>query len=94
MKDTMDEMIEEFNGTIGAKKGININVTSISGSQTLHEKLTMAAGGDPGAPELPDITTAYPKTALILAEQELLVDLKELFSDAELSKYIPRFIEE
>ncbi|HKL98297.1 MAG TPA: extracellular solute-binding protein [Mobilitalea sp.] len=94
MKDTMDEMIEEFNGTIGAKKGININVTSISGSQTLHEKLTMAAGGDPGAPELPDISTAYPKTALILAEQELLVDLKELFSDAELSKYIPCFIEE
>ena len=69
MRYTMDEMIDEFNGTIGAEKGIIVNVTSISGSATLHEKLTMAANNDPGAPELPDITTAYPKTALILAEK-------------------------
>jgi multiple sugar transport system substrate-binding protein len=54
----------------------------------------MAANGDPGAPALPDITTAYPKTALILAEKDLLVDLDELFSEKELSAYIPRFIEE
>jgi multiple sugar transport system substrate-binding protein len=94
MKNTMDEMIEEFNGTIGAKKGIFISVTSISGSSTLHEKLTMAANGDPGAPALPDITTAYPKTALILAEKDLLVNLDDLFTEKELSAYIPRFIEE
>lgn len=94
MKDTMDEMIEEFNGTVGAKKGIFISVTSISGSSTLHDKLTMAANGDPGAPELPDITTTYPKTAMILADKGLLVNLDNLFSTKELSKYIPRFIEE
>ena len=75
MKNTMDQMIDEFNGTVGAEKGIILNVTSISGSATLHEKLTMAANGDPGAPQLPDITTAYPKTALILAEKGLLVDI-------------------
>ncbi len=94
MKETMDEMIEEFNGTIGQKKGVIINVTSISGSSTLHDKLTMAANGDPGAPELPDITTAYPKTAMILAEKELLVNLDDQFSEKELAKYIPRFLEE
>lgn len=94
MKDKMDELIEEFNGTVGAKNGVIINVTSISGSSTLHEKLVMAANGDPGAPQLPDITTAYPKTALILARKDLLVDLEDLFSDKELSAYIPRFIEE
>lgn len=94
MKTTMDEMIEEFNGTIGLKEGVIINVTSISGSSTLHEKLTMAANGDPGAPVLPDITTAYPKTAIILAEKDLLVNLEEQFTSAELAKYIPRFIEE
>jgi multiple sugar transport system substrate-binding protein len=94
MKETMDEMIEEFNGTIGREKGVIINVTSISGSSTLHDKLTMAANQDPGAPALPDITTAYPKTALILAKKDLLVDLNELFTSEELAKYIPRFIEE
>ncbi len=94
MKDTMDEMVEEFNGTVGLKKGVIINVTSISGSSTLHDKLTMAANGDPGAPELPDITTAYPKTAMILAEKELLVNLDDQFSETELLNYIPRFVEE
>lgn len=94
LKDTMDEMIDEFNETTGAEQGIMINVTSISGSATLHEKLTMAANGDPGAPDLPDITTAYPKTALLLAEKDLLVNLNDYFTPQELSAYIPEFIQE
>ncbi|MFY9593713.1 MAG: hypothetical protein WAQ88_05275 [Caldicoprobacterales bacterium] len=40
MKDTMDQMIDEFNETLGAETGITINVTSISSSSTLHEKIT------------------------------------------------------
>lgn len=94
MKETMDEMIEEFNGTVGEEEGVFISVTSISGTSSLEEKLTMAANGDPGAPALPDITTAYPKTALNLAEKNLLVNLDELFTDKELSAYVPRFIQE
>jgi multiple sugar transport system substrate-binding protein len=94
MKNTMDQMIDEFNATIGAEKGIILNVTSISGSATLHEKLTMAANEDPGAPELPDLTTAYPKTAIILAKKGLLVNFDQLFTEKELSAYVPRFLEE
>jgi len=94
LKETMDEMIDEFNETVGKKEGIIVSVTSISGSATLHEKLTMAVNGDPGAPSLPDITTAYPKTALILAEKGLLANLDEQFTREELSAYIPQFIEE
>lgn len=94
MKNTMDAMIDEFNATVGAKENIIISVTSISGSETLHEKLAMAAAGDPGAPEMPDITTAYPKTALILAKKGLLVNLGEKFTDEELSAYVPQFIDE
>lgn len=94
LKDTMDEMIDEFNETVGKKQGIIVSVTSISGSATLHEKLTMAANGDPGAPPLPDITTAYPKTALILAEKGLLANLDEQFTEKELAAYIPQFIQE
>jgi len=94
MKETMDEMIDTFNNTIGEEKGIIINVTSISGSSTLHEKLIMAAKGDPGATELPDITTAYPKTASIMANENLLLDIGTQFSEKELAKYVPRFVEE
>lgn len=94
MKDTMDQMIDEFNETLGTETGITINVTSISSSSTLHEKITLAVNQDPGAPALPDITTAYPKTAIKLKEKDLLVDLTQYFSDQELSDYILNFIEE
>lgn len=94
LKETMDEMIDEFNETIGAENGIIISVTSISGSSTLHDKLTMAANGDPGAPSLPDITTLYPKTALILFDKGLLADLNQYFTSQELSAYIPEFLQE
>lgn len=94
LKATMDELIDEFNDTVGDREGIIINVTSISGSAAIHEKLTMAANDEPGAPQLPDITIAYPKTALQLAEKDLLTDLDQLFSDEELAAYVPQFIEE
>ncbi|MDD3168608.1 MAG: extracellular solute-binding protein, partial [Eubacteriales bacterium] len=94
MKETMDSMVDEFNETLGSEKGIIINVTSISSSDALHEKLVMIANGDPGAPEMPDITTANPKTAVILAAKGLLTDLSGQFTQKELAAYIPRFIEE
>lgn len=94
LKNTMDDMVDEFNETIGAEKGVTINITSISGNATLHEKLIMAANDDPGAPPLPDITTAYPKTALLLEEKGLLTDLNQQFTSKELSAYIPEFLQE
>lgn len=94
MKDTMDQMVAEFNDTVGLEEGIILTVTSISSSATLHDKLTMAANGDPGAPTLPDITTAYPKTALSLAQKNLLVNMDTLVTEQELSAYVPRFVEE
>lgn len=94
MKETMDKMVDEFNETVGAEKGIILSVTSISSSSALHEKLIMAANQDPGTPSMPDVTTANPKTAIILAEKGLLANLDEQFSKDELSEYVPRFLEE
>lgn len=94
MQNTMDELLDTFNCTVGKDKGIVINVTSINSSSVLQEKLLMAANGDPGAPELPDITTCYPKIAINLAQKNLLVDLSQYFPKDELSKYVPSFIEE
>src|SRR5690554_4611832 len=94
MQSVMDELIDEFNSTIGRKKGIIISITSISASKDIQEKLFMIAAGDPGAPEMPDIVTAYPKTALILWEQGLLAPLDEQFTTKELDAYLPQFIKE
>ena len=94
MKVTMDAMVDKFNATIGSEKGIIVSVTSISSSSALHEKLVMIANGDAGAPEMPDIATANPKTANILADKGLLTDFNSLFTQDELAAYIPRFLEE
>lgn len=94
MKTLMDEMIDEFNRTVGTDKGIIASVTSISGSAALHDKLTSAANNDPGAPELPDISVVYPKTAILLAEKGLLADISEYFNKDELSAYVPQFVKE
>lgn len=94
MQTTMDELIEEFNRNVGKEKGIILNVTSVSGSAALQEKLTMIAAGDPGAPDMPDLTTCYPATAALLKEKGLIAALDEQFTKEELSAYLPRFLEE
>ncbi len=94
MQTMMDEQIEEFNATVGKEKGIIISVTSISSSAALQEKLTMIAAGDPGAPEMPNITTCYPATAAVLADKGLIVPMDEHFTTEELMKYLPRFLDE
>ncbi|HBK86777.1 MAG TPA: ABC transporter substrate-binding protein [Firmicutes bacterium] len=94
MQTTMDSLVDTFNGTIGKEKGIIINITSINSSSVLQKKLLMAAQGDPGAPELPDITTCYPKVAITLAEKDLLVDLNDYFSKKELFQYVASFVDE
>lgn len=94
MKDTMDSLIDEFNDTLGREKGIIINVTSLTGSATILEKLKMVVNDEPGSPDLPDITTLYPNTALMLAEKGLLANIEDYFSKEELSLFISEFVEE
>ena len=52
LKETMDEMIDKFNETVGAENGIIINVTTISGSAAIHEnwRWLPAANREPALP--------------------------------------------
>lgn len=94
MEASMNDLVDEFNGTVGKEQGIIINITSVSSSSALYDKIVASADGIPGSSELPNITTGYPKSALILNKNEKLLDLKEYFSEKELDQYLPRFIEE
>ena len=94
MQQTMDMLIDEFNSTVGKEKGIIINVTTISSSAELNENLEMIANGDPGAPDMPDIFTGYPKVAIQFQQQGMLVNLDEYFSEDELDEYVDAFVEE
>ena len=91
MQTTMDQLVDEFNQTVGKEQGIFLSITSISDSATIREKLTMIADDDPGAPAMPDIATCYPQTAAILAAKGLLAPLDAYFEQGELDLYVPRF---
>ncbi len=90
----MNDIIDEFNSTIGYEQGIIINITSVSSSSALYDKIADSAEEIPGSSELPNITTGYPKSALVLLKNDKLVDLKEYFSEEELNQYLPQFIKE
>lgn len=94
MQQTMDTLIDEFNSTVGKEQGIKIDVTAISSSAELNESLTMIANGDPGAPDMPDIFTGYPKIAVQFQEKDMLANLDSYFTADELSAYIDEFIAE
>ncbi len=94
MQSTMDQLIDEFNATVGKEKGIVISVTSVTGMKEQEEKLAMIANGDPGAPTMPDIVTLNPKMAVLLKAKELIAPLDSYFSNDELNLYLPQFVEE
>ncbi len=94
MQATMDLLIDQFNSTVGKEKGIVINVTAISSSSELNKSLTMIVNDDPGAPEIPDIFTGYPKIGIQFYEKGLLANLDTYFTEKELDAYIDAFVEE
>ncbi|MBE5925930.1 MAG: extracellular solute-binding protein [Lachnospiraceae bacterium] len=94
MQTTMDKLIDEFNSTVGKEKGIVINTTTITSSSELNESLNMIVDGEQGAPNMPDICTAYPKVAILLQEQNLIADFDDYLTDDELDKYVDTFVEE
>jgi len=94
MQETMDYLIDQFNSTVGKEKGIVVNVTAISSSSELNKSLDMIVNDDPGAPEIPDIFTGYPKIAVKFQEKDMLVNLEDYFSEEEVAGYVEAFVEE
>ncbi len=94
MQQAMDYLIDQFNSTVGREQGIVIDVTAISSSSELDKTLTMIVNGDPGAPDMPDIFTGYPKLAVQFWEKGLLTDLDHYFTEDELAAYVKAFVGE
>jgi multiple sugar transport system substrate-binding protein len=83
----LNDLIEQFNQTVGKDRQINVQVTSVSNTNTIHELVLAAANGEPGAPELPDLFVSYPKTVMALPDDSILVDYQDYFSEEELSAF-------
>lgn len=94
MQESMDVLVDTFNAGVGKERGIIVNVAAVSSSSELTENLNMIIDDDPAAMEMPNISVAYPKTAVRLAEKNLLADLSGYFTKDKLEKYVDAFVEE
>lgn len=90
----LNVMIEEFNQTVGKEKGITLQVTQVSNTNTIHKAVLAASKNEPGAADLPDLFISYPKTLLAMSDSSVLVDFQDYFSEEELSSFVPAFLQE
>lgn len=89
-----DEMISEFNNTVGAEKGIIAEAFSKNSVNELSTSILASVNNDVGADPVPDIFGTYAETAYIIDNKGMLADLSQYFTDDELSGYVDEYIAE
>ena len=86
-------IIDDFNNTFGKEHGITIQVVSVTSSSAIDRALSASANGEPGAEELPDLFTAYPRVVEIVGKDNLL-PWDQYFSGEELDEFNRTFLSE
>jgi len=94
IKDKFDALVNEFNETVGMEKGIAVDALSLGDVGQLADAVFASANQDMGTDPLPDIFAAYPDNAIRIHQIVGLVSLKNYFSEEELNRYRPEFLEE
>lgn len=89
----MNRLVEEFNKTVGKEKGITINVSLMSSTAQIGEKLLASQSNGAGAVPMPDLFFCHNNNAEELGADNLL-DWKEYFTEEELNAYVPEFLED
>lgn len=89
----LNNLIDEFNKTVGKEHGITINVVSVTSSSAIDEALEASANNEPGAVEMPDLFIAYPRVVEIVGNDNLL-NWNNFFTQDELSSFNQTFLEE
>ncbi len=91
-KIVFENLVQEFNSTVGVEKGVIITPVAKSSIKELESELTDASQGVVTAAEMPDIFTAYEDKLVELDALGKLCDLNTYFSDEDKEKYIDDFI--
>lgn len=89
-----DELVSEFNSTVGKEKGIYVEGYSQGSVSDLEKAVSDAVAGTVGAQELPDIFSTYADTAYSVQQNDMLADLSQYFTEDELSEYVDSYIQE
>lgn len=93
-KSAFDELVANFNETVGLEQGIVVEGYSQGNVTDLINNVIDAANKTVGAGEVPDIFAAYADTAYAVDQLGLVADLDPYLTEDELAEYRPEFLEE
>lgn len=94
IKEAFDQLVTEFNETVGMEQGIVVDAQSQGDVNQLATAVFDAANESIGSSPMPDIFASYPDNAFRVHEIVDIVNLNEYFSEEELSEYRNEFLEE
>lgn len=89
-----DEMVEEFNNTVGNEKGIIVESYSKNSVDELADSVLAALNGEPGAEDAPDIFGTYVETAYQIDKMGKLADLSKYVTEEERAAYVEEYMAE
>lgn len=89
-----DELVEQFNSTVGSEKGIYVEAVSKNSIDELANSVLASVQEEPGAEEAPDIFATYVETAYQVDKLGKLADLSGYLTDEELDAYVEEYIDE
>lgn len=93
-KAAFDELVTQFNETVGSDKGIVIEAYSQGNVNDLITKVEEAAEKKVGAADIPDIFAAYADTAYKVDKLGLVAALDPYMTEKELAEYRDEYLNE
>ena len=93
-QENFDNMILEFNDTVGREQGIVVEARSMNSIADLSDSALASLRRDEGAEPPPDMFSAYAETAYIADQLGCLVDLSAYFTQDELDEYVVGYLAE
>lgn len=89
-----DNLIAEFNETVGYEKNIMVEAYNQSSVSELAEKILESANKEVGSDYMPDIFSCYSDTAYTLNQMGLLADINKYLTSDEKAQYIESYLKE
>lgn len=93
-KVAFDQMVAEFNDTVGVEKGIFVESHNQGDVTKLEESVMASINKEVGSADVPNIFASYADTAYAIEKLGYLVDLDQYLTPEERDAYVDSYIEE
>lgn len=89
----LEEMIDDFNETVGLEKGIVVKPIAQGSIAELENAITSSANGEMNSQEMPNIFSSYIDKAVEMDSMGKIIDLNGYFTQEDKKNYLPAYIE-